>query len=853
MSNGKSKPWITNLPLPAENDKPKGAADDFQMRSIPSDTLGLAISGGGIRSATFGLGILQALAKANWLVRIDFLSTVSGGGYIGGFLGRFFDQRRRITKPNPSGQSIAHRIVRDSLIDNDSDEIQWIRQHSNYLAPTGSGDEYYNVAAFGRNFCSLHFVLGIFFFAIFGLMNALAYSQWIGAEPGSGSFLTAFAPFTSHMMTDSSKLWWMICELSCWLAILPLSLAYWLVSQDRHESMLSPVLFSFLLLALAFTIAAGHALAIGIVAATIIWVVLGWHVIRVQVGTANPFNRYRMLLARHQLTKCLSSWLVVLVMLLGLGLINSIGQFIAKLFVQGELSWTALVAKSSLLFGPVIAVIPILRALAGFFVSGQSQPQSFLNKLGRFPFLIHGVVLVFGYVIPLSLIAFLSHASFGRGGDYWVGIAATGIAIVISLLYGMKQTLPFVNRCGPLPVYASRLSNVFLRAVNPAGRLRSRGQDVTTIVEGDDVPYDLYRPHEAGGPLHLFNVAVNETIDVVSQRGLRDRQAENMSVGPAGISISKRWHALWGTVNSDHTTIGLTPITTPTEPHPFKAMDGRPVNVERLNVREWMGISGAAVSSGAGRYSGPAFSLLVTLANLRLGYWWNSGLGAGERAMLPMADAPLERAKQIFNRIFVAQSLLISELRGRFAGPWRRHFYLSDGGHFEFTGVYELLRRRVPYIIAIDADEDREQQSIVLGELMRVVRIDFGAEFEEVSNDPNALTKFGIPPQVVASLGSVADVMSRNRFKNAKTHATLLRVSFPPSPAGTSNAWSHRCHSWLLFVRATMVGDEPEDLRYYRATHPNFPHETTLDQFFDEPQWESYRKLGQHIGEKLFV
>jgi hypothetical protein len=49
----------------------------------PDDLTGLALSGGGIRSATFALGVLQALAHHDLLRRFDYLSTVSGGGYIG--------------------------------------------------------------------------------------------------------------------------------------------------------------------------------------------------------------------------------------------------------------------------------------------------------------------------------------------------------------------------------------------------------------------------------------------------------------------------------------------------------------------------------------------------------------------------------------------------------------------------------------------------------------------------------------------------------------------------------------------------------------------------------------------------
>ncbi len=117
---------------------------------------------------------------------------------------------------------------------------------------------------------------------------------------------------------------------------------------------------------------------------------------------------------------------------------------------------------------------------------------------------------------------------------------------------------------------------------------------------------------------------------------------------------------------------------------------GHKVFAERLSIRMWMGISGAAVSSGAGRLTSAAFSLLVTLGNFRLGYWWDSGLSTINRANCPIRLTLFERVKLKAMRLLTTQSLLISELRGRFGGPWRRYFYLSDGGHFENSGAYEF-------------------------------------------------------------------------------------------------------------------------------------------------------------------
>ena len=97
---------------------------------LPDDLIGLAFSGGGIRSATFNLGVLQALANANLLKKIDYLSTVSGGGYVGSFFtsmlrrakgGLVEAQDKLRTNNKPKGQEAV--------------EIGFLRQYSNYLTP----------------------------------------------------------------------------------------------------------------------------------------------------------------------------------------------------------------------------------------------------------------------------------------------------------------------------------------------------------------------------------------------------------------------------------------------------------------------------------------------------------------------------------------------------------------------------------------------------------------------------------------------------------------------------------------------------------------------------------------------
>ena len=87
---------------------------------------GVCISGGGIRSATFGLGVLQGLVEKKLLSKADYLSTVSGGGYIGAWLQGVADRGsdyERVLDPERTPQTA------------DKDPITFLRKYSNYLAP----------------------------------------------------------------------------------------------------------------------------------------------------------------------------------------------------------------------------------------------------------------------------------------------------------------------------------------------------------------------------------------------------------------------------------------------------------------------------------------------------------------------------------------------------------------------------------------------------------------------------------------------------------------------------------------------------------------------------------------------
>jgi hypothetical protein len=213
----------------------------------------------------------------------------------------------------------------------------------------------------------------------------------------------------------------------------------------------------------------------------------------------------------------------------------------------------------------------------------------------------------------------------------------------------------------------------------------------------------------------------------------------------------------------------------------------------------WMGsamaISGAAASPNMGYHSSPALTFLMTVFNVRLGHW--SPNPANEYAWTKQ-DPP-------FGGTYLLKELFgLTQYTSQFV-------YLSDGGHFENLGVYELVRRRCACIVVIDAGEDGNSQFEDLGNAIRKCYADFGVVIDIHAED----LKSG--------------------------YSAVGHIIYPDAPPAT-----------LLYIKPRLTGTEPADLLNYKCTHPGFPHEATADQWFDESQFESYRKLGHHIGKAVF-
>ena len=144
---------------------------------------------------------------------------------------------------------------------------------------------------------------------------------------------------------------------------------------------------------------------------------------------------------------------------------------------------------------------------------------------------------------------------------------------------------------------------------------------------------------------------------------------------------------------------------------------------------------------------------------------------------------------------------------------------LSDGGHHENLGVYSLVRRGCRYIIASDAGADPVYAMEDLANMMRKLRVDFGID---VTMDLS-----GLRPDPLT--------------KSTPRHHAVGRIKYPGGLDGI-----------LIYIKSSVTGTEPEDLLTYGRQCKDFPNETTSDQFFDEAQFESYRKLGDLIGDAVF-
>jgi hypothetical protein len=159
----------------------------------------------------------------------------------------------------------------------------------------------------------------------------------------------------------------------------------------------------------------------------------------------------------------------------------------------------------------------------------------------------------------------------------------------------------------------------------------------------------------------------------------------------------------------------------------------------------------------------------------------------------------------------------------------RPYVYLSDGGHFENLGIYEMVRRRCRYIISIDAGADPDYGFEDLGNAQRKIAIDLGVPIRFYG-----LTKLKKRPKK-------GDIGPHHPY-----HAVGV-IDYPTADHRDSKP------GYILYIKAGYHGVEGPGICSYAIANPTFPHQSTGDQWFSESQFESYRALGFFIADQLFT
>jgi hypothetical protein len=358
----------------------------------------------------------------------------------------------------------------------------------------------------------------------------------------------------------------------------------------------------------------------------------------------------------------------------------------------------------------------------------------------------------------------------------FLGKIGLWLAICVSLLLLAAWRID-VNAFSLQGVYKNRLVRAYLGA--------SRGTDrIADPVQGldpdDDLPLaELGDPKAYDGPYLVANTAMN----LVRGKELawQERMAESFTLTPLYCGSQ---------------TTGYRPTLT-----------GRRAYAGGLTLGTAVAISGAAASPNMGYHSSPAITFLLTVFNARLGVWLGN----------PKVDRRWRDAGPRYGFFH-----LFKELFG-WTDESSNYVYLSDGGHFENLGAYELVKRRCRYIVICDAGQDEAHDFQDLGNLIRKVRIDQGIRIELA---PDCLRLQTDP-------------------RHSRWHCAVGKIRYDDVDDETAPGT-------LIYIKPSLTGDEPADVLHYAASHPTFPHESTSDQFFTESQFESYRALGQHVARAVF-
>ncbi len=874
------------------------------VHALPFQRAALCLSGGGIRSASFALGVLQGLARGGQLGRFHFLSTVSGGGYVGSWLTAWRHHAQnddhvfrtlgtRLPQAG-AGPAASGKNVPDPYAE--PPELQGLRQNSNFLTPklgAASADTWTLAALCGRNLLLNWMIFGPLLIALVLVPQASSlflgwahFFPWVhwstialavialflaqlvmaanrplnrGAARLGGGLLPA--PFGNRPFDNAACILWVLLPTYVAATCFAIFTVGQAAEREKAAALLAKTVQAQAQapqpLSLGFDQMAIEILACGAAIGAIIYVA-AWIAARLLTPRPQEADNglspvlllaasavsgaaagllvaigaelYRLnassqweweILAALGVAWVMSSILIADLLFTGLTSYSRNGdidrEFSARacgyLGVAG-LAW--LIWSGTVLFGPSLLGIgrPDIRepfsdlarfpnqllALAGT-ISGfvtvilgfspktaadqarkwmERIPLSKLLTLATAAFIFCAAVFLSGLTAS-TLLYLESHLNMMPPG---AKLIFTTAAIVVCFCLGASASyFVNVNRFSLHDIYRNRLIRAFLGSARAsAARQGSQtGDPFTGFSPDDNLPMSALHQSlsgaSAGRLFHVVNIALNlvESDNLAWQQ----RKAESFTVTP---------------LHCGNSAVGYRPSK-----HYGGPRGG-------LSLGTAMAISGAAASPNQGYHSSPITGFIMMLFNVRLGWWLGNPAST----------------KRIWKRDGPRWSFLpiLREMFGRTNNKtdW---VYLSDGGHFDNLGIYEMVRRRCRFILVSDAGCDPDCALGDLGNALRKVWIDFGvrAEFDSIN------------------------IRARQTPPDAKgAYCTLARLFYPEAPQRPG---------YLIYIKPSYYGTEPADVRAYASGSPQFPHESTVNQWFSESQMESYRALGAYIVEVI--
>lgn len=839
----------------------------------------LCLSGGGIRSATFNLGVLQALAKSRLLGEFDYLSSVSGGGYIAGWLQAWIHRQQQ-------DEGSAQQVIEElggrggepvAPLTPEPGPVDHLREFSNYLTPKlglFSGDTWTAAAIIVRNLLLnwlvilpllaalvvipqglylvvqstvspglgrtlLYISLGAELLASFSVyyhrrfvrdpstppsryailcvlpvLAAAGLLSFTGLGYANGPAIVLDAPFWSDAnrpMLLFSALWCMAVPLFGWIIVEAMyRMRHDIEPESRHTAKfeLAALVISGLVVSLLFAVTVrGLLLPLynhpGLYVMFALPVLLGLYLLArtLFVGLASLSETFLTGASPALVNDGDREWWARLsgwILAVAIGWIAVTGLCLFGQFLLNKITAAAkpLVAAAGGVSGLAAA---LLGSRDKTTPSAGSKP-SIMQRVGLViaaPVFVICVALVIswatatlgGWIVNPNV---TEHSTLGEAAKIFTdpmqrqpGLRYTGfqwfwalpwILLLLALLMGLIVN---VNRFSLHGLYRNRLVRAYLGASNH----KRKPDPFTGFDAADNVRMHKLRP--ASGAQRLLPL-VNVTLNLLRNGKLawQERKAESFSITPY---FCGNFHE------------GYRPSAS------YGGQGG-------ISLGTAVTISGAAANPHMGYCSSPALAFVMSLFNVRLGAWLGNTNTQGDDAY------HLPGPRQ-------ALSPMLGELFG-FTTPDFKYVNLSDGGHFDNLGLYEVVLRRCRFIFVSDAGCDPDSKLGDLGNAIRKVRIDFGIpiHFEkEIEIFPNSDAKQGL-------------------------YCATARIDYDAVDQGTPPGR-------LFYIKPTLRGrgehPVPYDVYSYGRTVGEFPHESTADQWFSESQFESYRALGFHSLEQI--